>query len=64
MTSEKIYSDYQKLSHKDIETLLISISTKTAKQYLTDIKKEFRIKIVLFSHFKSYFKIIENPKST
>jgi pyruvate/oxaloacetate carboxyltransferase len=56
----KTYTDCQKLSFKDIEALLISVSPKTAKQYLTDIKKEFDVKIVLFCHFKKYFKVTEN----
>ncbi|MFV8344588.1 hypothetical protein [Flavobacterium sp. ZB4P13] len=57
MADTKNYTDYQKLSFKDIEYLLISISESTAKQYLTDIKKEYGLKTVLFSHFKQYFKI-------
>lgn len=61
MTIQKTYHDFQKLTHKDIESLLISVSTKTAQQYLTDIKKEYGLKIVLFSHFKRYFKIAEIP---
>ena len=62
MTNLKTYSDFQKITHKDIETLLISISTKTAQQYLTDIKKEYGLKIVLFEHFKKYFKIQQIPE--
>lgn len=61
MTSQKVYTDLQKITSKDIETLLISISNKTAQQYLTDIKKEYDLKIVLFQHFKKYFKITEIP---
>lgn len=61
MAEPKEYTDYQKLSFKDIETLLVSISVKMAKQYLTDIKKEYEIKIVLFHHFKQYFKITQIP---
>ena len=62
-TMSKTYSEFQKISYKDIEALLINVSEKTAKQYLTDIKKEFGINIVLFNHFKSYFKIIELPQN-
>ncbi|SHM72113.1 hypothetical protein [Flavobacterium xinjiangense] len=58
-SAPKIYTDYQKISYKDIELLLVSVSEKTAQQYLRDIKKEFQISIVLFSHFKHYFKITE-----
>jgi len=61
--SKPTYSEYQKISYKDIEALLINVSEKTAKQYLTDIKKEFDIKIVLFSHFKTYFKVSELPQN-
>ena len=58
------YTEYTKLSFKYIESLLITVSTKTAKQYLTDIKKELKVKAVLFCHFKQYFKIQEIPKNT
>ncbi|WP_131494835.1 hypothetical protein [Flavobacterium hydatis] len=58
------YSEFQRITSKDIEILLISISPRTATQYLTDIKKEYGIKTVLFSHFKSYFKIAETSKNT
>jgi hypothetical protein len=57
------YTEYTKLSFKDIESLLITVSTKTAKQYYTDIKKELDVKTVLFCHFKQYFKIQEIPKT-
>lgn len=58
------YTDYTKLSYKDIESLLMTISTKTAQQYLTDIKKQYEIKDVLFFHFKRYFKVLEIPDSS
>jgi hypothetical protein len=51
------YQEFQKLSYKDIENLLITISTRTAKQYLSDIKRHFNSPIVTFSHFKTYFKV-------
>jgi hypothetical protein len=54
-----IYTDYQKISIKDIVFLLVSVSEKTAQQYYKDIKKEYEIPIVLFTHFKQYFKITE-----
>ena len=53
------YKNTQKLSFKDIEALLINVSPSTAKVYLNDIKKTYDIKIVLFIHFKTYFKITE-----
>jgi hypothetical protein len=53
------YTDYTKLSFKDIESLLITISEQSAKQYLSDIKKELGLKTVLFCHFKQYFKITQ-----
>jgi hypothetical protein len=53
------YTDYTKLSAKDIEVLLITVSHTAAKLYLTDIKKQFDIKTVLFIHFKQYFKITQ-----
>jgi hypothetical protein len=56
------YTEYTKLSFKDIESLLTNVSTKTAKQYFTDIKRELNVKTVLFCHFKQYFKIEEVPK--
>jgi hypothetical protein len=56
------YTEFQKLSYKDIKALLITVSEKTAKQYLTDIKKEFDINVVLFHHFKIYFKVSQNPQ--
>ena len=59
MSTVNKYTDYQKLSSKDIEILLINVHPRTARQYLTDIKKEFNIKYVLFQHFKMYFKITE-----
>lgn len=59
MNLQKPYTDYQKLSFKDIESLLITVSPQKAKQYLTDIKKEYEIKAVLFIHFKKYFKVLE-----
>lgn len=53
------YTEFQKLSYKDIEALLITVSECTAKKYFSDIKKQFNIDVVLFWHFKSYFKITE-----
>lgn len=49
------YKEYQKLSFKDIQTLLI-VSEASAKRYLTDIKEHFKIDAVLYLHFKKYFK--------
>jgi hypothetical protein len=58
------YTEYTKLSFKDIERLLITVSEKTAKHYLTDIKKELNVKTVLFCHFKQYFKVSEIHENT
>ena len=57
MNSSQNYTDLQKLTAKDIQHLLVSVSEKTAQNYITDIKKEYQLKIVLFCHFKNYFKI-------
>jgi hypothetical protein len=57
MNSSQNYTDLQKLTAKDIQHLLVSVSEKTAQNYITDIKKEYQLKIVLFVHFKNYFKI-------
>ena len=54
-----IYTDYQKLSIKDIVFLLVSVSEKTAQLYYQDIKKQYETPHVLFTHFKQYFKITE-----
>jgi hypothetical protein len=51
------YKDFQKLSYKDIESLLVTISETTAKRYLSDIKQHFNIDTVLYCHFKAYFKV-------
>ena len=57
MNSSQNYTDLQKLTAKDIQHLLVSVSEKTAQNYFTDIKKEYQLKIVLFVHFKNYFKV-------
>lgn len=56
-TDTNNYKEFQKLSYKDIENLLFTISPRTAKQYLSDIKRHFNVSIVTYSHFKSYFKV-------
>jgi hypothetical protein len=56
-TDTKNYKEFQKLSYKDIENLLITISERTAKQYLNDIKQHYQIDIVTYQHFKNYFKV-------
>lgn len=55
--SLKNYTSTQKLTAKDVETLLVSVSPGTAKQYLKDIKQSFGVSVVLFCHFCEYFKI-------
>lgn len=57
MTDTNSYKDFQKLSYKDIEKLLITISERTAKQYFSDIKQFFQIELVTYQHFKIYFKV-------
>lgn len=57
MTDTNNYKEFQKLSYKDIEKLLLTISERTAKQYLSDIKQFFKIDIVTYQHFKKYFKL-------
>ena len=57
MSDTTNYTDYTKLSYKDIESLLCTISSKTAQQYLTDIKNQYNTKHVLYFHFKKYFKL-------
>lgn len=61
MPQTKSYTDFEKLSFKDIEFLLVNVSEKTAQQYMTDIKNHFSTPIVLFFHFKQYFKITQIP---
>jgi hypothetical protein len=58
MTDTKNYTNTTKLSFKDIESLLTTISQETAKQYFTDIKKQYGLKVVLYCHFKDYFKVM------
>lgn len=47
---------YQVIRAKDIENLM-NVSNITAKRYISDIKAHFKIKLVLFRHYKEYFKI-------
>ncbi|WP_157776678.1 hypothetical protein [Flavobacterium crassostreae] len=46
----------QKLTAKDVAELL-AVSLATAEKYFKDIKQQYEINIVLFFHFKKYFKI-------
>lgn len=57
MTDTTNYKDTTRITAKDVCELLCTVSLRTAEQYYTDIKKHFGINIVLYSHFKSYFKI-------
>lgn len=57
MTDTIDYKDTTKITAKDISSLLCTISQRTAEQYYTDIKKHFDIKVVLYHHFKTYFKL-------
>lgn len=56
MTDTNNYKAFQKLSWKDIQDLLL-VSDSTAQRYLSDIKQNFDITIVTYSHFKNYFKL-------
>ncbi len=49
--------DIQIIKAKDIQRLL-KCSYVTSYDILKDIKKEFKIRIVLYYHFKKYFKIL------
>ncbi|GEL11817.1 hypothetical protein SAMN05192550_2807 [Flavobacterium glycines] len=55
MADTNNYKEFQKLSFKDIQSLML-VSEATAKKYLTDIKTHFCITIVTYSHFKQYIK--------
>lgn len=57
MTDTTNYKDTTKITAKDVCDLLCTISQRTAEQYYTDIKNHFNVKIVLYKHFKEYFKI-------
>lgn len=57
MTDTINYKDTTKITAKDVCDLLCTISQRTAEQYFTDIKNHFGIKIVLYKHFKEYFKL-------
>jgi hypothetical protein len=49
-------SDYHRMTYKDLMSLM-AIEETLAKRYLTDIKKHYEISIVLFKHFRNYFKV-------
>lgn len=51
------YTDTTKINSKDVLTLMVNISERTAINYYKEIKDHFDIKIVLYYHFKKYFKI-------
>lgn len=57
MSDTTNYVKTQRLTAKDIESLLISVSPRTAQQYYTDIKNAYDIKLVTYYHFCDYFKI-------
>lgn len=50
-------NEFRRLTAKDIQILLEVNDIKTAYKYLKDIKEELKIPMVLFCHFKKYFKI-------
>ena len=49
--------EFRRLTAKDIVSLLEVNDIKTAQKILIDIKTELNIPMVLFCHFKRYFKI-------
>lgn len=50
-------SEFRKLTIKDIRTMLELQDDRTAKKYLEDIKQSTGAPIVLYCHFKRYFKV-------
>lgn len=57
MSDTKNFVDTQRIGWIDIQNLLISVSPSTAKRYLSEIKETFNLKVVLYIHFKKYFKM-------
>lgn len=50
-------SDTAIITTKDLHGLLTNCSLRTAERYYSDIKKEYNIKVVMYGHFKEYFKL-------
>lgn len=48
-----------KLTAKQVSELL-NVSVSTAYRYMKDIKEEYNLKVVTFSHYQKYFKIYQN----
>lgn len=51
------YTPTQKLSAKDIQALLVTVTLKTAEKHLKDIKEHYNTSIVMYCHFEQYFNI-------
>lgn len=56
MSDTTNFKDTTKITSKDVSYLMM-VSVRTAEQYYTDIKNHFDIKVVLYKHFRLYFKI-------
>lgn len=56
MADTKNYKEFQKLSWKDIQDLLI-VTDATAQRYLTEIKEHFNVTVATYQHFKKYFNL-------
>lgn len=50
------YTDSQRLTAKDVCDLMLTISERTAHRYLKDIKDHFSIRVVLYKHYREYFR--------
>lgn len=50
------YKEFQKLSWKDLQSLLL-VSDASAQRYLTEIKQHFNVTVLTYQHFKKYFKL-------
>lgn len=52
-------NEFRRLTTKDVQTLL-EVSPNTANKVLNDIKTDLNVPLVLYIHFKRYFKITQN----
>lgn len=56
MADTKEYKEFQKLTWKDIQDLML-VTDASAQSYLTDIKQHFNVKAATYQHFKRYFNL-------
>lgn len=49
-------SEFQIIRVKDIQNLM-NVSKRTAERYIKDIKETYKIRFVLYKHYKKYFQI-------